>query len=171
MIIVSKDDIDKFEEHEIKKIRPIKKNLYDWLIKQTMARKKKPKIIRDKLKDKIVRGIWTHLEIQERKEERREKKHNEIIIKDRIMRYIRTLFEQKEDYYEPKWVSNFSNNTYIEYESNGDKNRNLSLDKYLNKIKLYVRNTIIDLENSDAWKIQLTTAINLSFQKMVKKSV
>ena len=161
MIIVSKDDIDKFEEHEIKKIRPIKKNLYDWLIKQTMARKKKPKIIRDKLKD----------ETQERKEERREKKHNEIIIKDRIMRYIRTLFEQEEDYYEPKWVSNFSNNTYIEYESNGDKNRNLSLDKYLNKIKLYVRNTIIDLENSDAWKIQLTTAINLSFQKMVKKSV
>ena len=80
------------------------------------------------------------METEERKEERGEKKHNEIIIKDRIMRYIRTLFEQEEDYYEPKWVSNFSNNTYIEYESNCDKNRNLSLDKYLNKIILYLRN-------------------------------
>ena len=33
-----------------------------------------------------------------------------------------TLFEQEEDY-EPKRVSNFWNNIYIEYESNGDKNR------------------------------------------------
>ena len=33
LIIVSKDDIDKFEEQEKKKIRPTKKNWYDWLIK------------------------------------------------------------------------------------------------------------------------------------------
>ena len=46
------------------------------------------------------------------------------------------LFEQQEekDYCKPKRVSNFWNN-YIEYESDGDKNRNLSLDEYLNKIK------------------------------------
>ena len=50
------------------------------------------------------------------------KKHNERIVKDRIIRDIRTLFEQEEDY-EPKRVSNFWNNIYIEYESNGDKNR------------------------------------------------
>ena len=49
----------------------------------------------------------------------------EIIIKDRIIRAAKTLFEQQEeDYYEPKRVSNFWNNNYIEYESNGDKNRN-----------------------------------------------
>ena len=29
---------------------------------------------------------------------------------------------------------------------------------------------MIDLENSNAWKIQLTTAINIFFQKMAKKS-
>ena len=34
-----------------------------------------------------------------------------------------------------KIESNFYNNNYIEYESNGDRNRNLSLDEYLNKIK------------------------------------
>ena len=31
-------------------------------------------------------------------------------------------------------MNNFWNNNYIEYESNDDKNRNLSLDEYLNKI-------------------------------------
>ena len=33
----------------------------------------------------------------------------------------------------PKRVSSFWNNNYIEYESNGDKNNNLSLDKEENK--------------------------------------
>ena len=57
-------------------------------------------------------------------------------------------------------MSNFWNNDYIEYENNGDKNWNLSLDEYLNKIKPYLKDIISDLQNSDAWKIQLTTAIN-----------
>ena len=60
--------------------------------------------------------------------QKKKKKHNERIIKDRIVRDIRTRFEQEkeEGYYESKIVSNFWNNNYIEYESNGDKNRNLS---------------------------------------------
>ena len=44
-------DMDKFEK-EMKKIRPIKKNWYDRLIKQTMAMEKKPIVIIDKLKEK-----------------------------------------------------------------------------------------------------------------------
>ena len=76
---------------------------------------------------------------------------------------IRTLFEQEEDYCEPKRVSNFWNNSYIEYESNGDKNSNLSLDEYLNKIKLYLRSIIINLQNPDAWKNQLIIAIKFIF--------
>ena len=40
-----------------------------------------------------------------------------------------TLFEQQEeDCYKPERVNNFWNNTYTDYESNGDKNRNLSLN-------------------------------------------
>ena len=62
-------------------------------------------------------------------------------------------------------VNNFWNNNYIEYENNGDKNRNLSLDKYLNKIKPYLRNIIIGLQNSDTWKIRLTIAINFISSK------
>ena len=48
---------------------------------------------------------------------------------------------------------------------NGDKNNNLSLDEYLNKIKLYLRNIIIDLQSSGTWRIQLTTAINFISSK------
>ena len=73
-----------------------------------------------------------------------------------MIRYVRTLFEQEEDNYVPKRVSSSWNNDYIEYESNGDKNSNLSLDEYLNKIEPYLRDVIIDLQSSDTWKIQLT---------------
>ena len=87
--------------------------------------RKKSKIIRDKLKGKIINNIWTLFDTEEAKEDKK-KKQNEGIIKDRIIRDIRTLFEQQEeDYYQPKRVSNFWNNNYIEYMSNGDKNRNL----------------------------------------------
>ena len=42
LIIVSKDDMDKFEEHEMKKIRLIIRNWFDWLNKQS-AMGNKPK--------------------------------------------------------------------------------------------------------------------------------
>ena len=57
------------------------------------------------------------------------------------------------------------NNNYIEYESNGDKNRSLSLDEYVNIFEPYLRNIIIDLQNSDTWKIKLTIAINYIYSK------
>ena len=85
--------------------------------------------------------------------------------KVRIIGDIWTLFATEEDYYKPKRVSHFWNNNYIEYENSGDKNINLSLDEYLNKIKPYLRNIIIDLQNSDAWKIQLTIAIDIISSK------
>ena len=45
--------MDKFEGEEMKKIRPINRNWFDQLIKQNMMGKK-PKIIRDKLKNKMI---------------------------------------------------------------------------------------------------------------------
>ena len=120
---MSKDDIDKFEEQEMKKIK-----WFDWSIKQNVM-EKKPKITRDKLKDKIINHIWTLSKTKKEKEERKKKKHNDRTNKDRIIREIRRLFEQEEkeeDYYETKRVNNLWNNSYIEYEGNSDKNRNLS---------------------------------------------
>ena len=53
--------------------------------------RKKPKIIRAKLKDKTINDNWTLFET--RKEERKKNKHNGRINKDRIIRDIKTLFE------------------------------------------------------------------------------
>ena len=82
--------------------------------------------------------------------QRKRKKQNERIIKEKIIRDVRILFEQAEkDYYKPKRINSFWNSNYIEYDSNGDKNRNLSLDECLNKTEFYLRNIIIDLQSSN----------------------
>ena len=70
-IIVPKDKMDNSEEQIMRKVRPIKKNWFGPLIKQIMVREKKPKIHGDKLKDKIIRDIWTLFETEEEKEERK----------------------------------------------------------------------------------------------------
>ena len=79
---------------------------------------------------------------------------------DKIFRDIITLAESfEEDYY--KLIRNsiaFSSN-YIEYESNGDKDKMLSTEKYLDKIEPYLNNFIDDHKNQGEWKIQLTMAI------------
>ena len=58
-------------------------------------------------------------------------------------------------------VSNFWENNYIGNESKEDRNENLSLNKYLDKIKPYLKNIIIDFQN--IWTIQLTVAISFIF--------
>ena len=71
----------------------------------------KPKITRDKLKVKIINDIWNLLKQMEKKKEKIRK--NQRITKDGIIRDSRILFEQQEDYYEPKRVGNFWNNNWI----------------------------------------------------------
>ena len=75
--------IDAFEEQETKEIRPIIRNQFDKLIKQNVL-KNKPKIIRDILKDKIMKDIF---DTKTKKEKKRKK--NEY----RIIRDIRKLFD------------------------------------------------------------------------------
>ena len=83
----------KFEEQEIKKIRLIIVKWFDWLIDKNVMGKK-AEIIRDKLKDKIIRD--TSRLFQTKEEERKKKKHNSRINKGRINRDIRTLLKQEE---------------------------------------------------------------------------
>ena len=80
---------------------------------------------------------------------RPEKENN--AIKDRIIRDIRNLFEngEEENYYKSVSVNNFWNNNYIEYESNGDENKTLSIKRYFNKIRPYFKDIIDNLKKSD----------------------
>ena len=42
----------------------------------------------------------------------------------------------------------------------GDRNKTLSVEQYLHKIKSYLKDIIKDLKKSDTWKIQLAITIN-----------
>ena len=76
-------------------------------------------------------------------------------IQDRILRDLRNLFEneEEENYYKLVRVSNVWSNNYIEYESNGDKNKALSVEEYVNKSRPYLKDIINNLQKFDTWKI------------------
>ena len=50
-------------------------------------------------------------------------------VKCRIFRYIRKLFGHRGDYYKLLRWGNFLSNNYIEYESNCDRNKTLSVEE------------------------------------------
>ena len=87
-----------------------------------------------------------------------------------------------EDYYKPIIARGAFNGSYIQYESKGNKGKNLSMKEYLNMIRPYLSNIINDHktrglaryhsgnktcaeETSSEWKIQLTMAINFISSK------
>ena len=61
-------------------------------------------------------------------------------------------------------VGNFWSDNYIEYESNGDRNKTLSIKEYFDEIKPNLKDKN-DLKKSDRWKTQLTMAINFVSSK------
>ena len=63
-------------------------------------------------------------------------------IKDRILRDNNNLFEE---YYKPVRVNDFWSNNCIEYKSNSDRNKTLSAEEYLDKIRPYLKDIINDL--------------------------
>ena len=57
------------------------------------------------------------------------------------------MYESEEDYYEPVKISSAFNNNYIEYKSNGRKDKTLSIKEYLDIIKQYLS----DIINEHKW--------------------
>ena len=62
------------------------------------------------------------------------------------IRDVRNLFNLSidEDYYKPIKTNDAFNNSYIVYESKGDKDKTLTVKEYLDMIKLYLGNIIND---------------------------
>ena len=68
------------------------------------------------------------------------------------LRSIENLFNKiDEDYYKPKKTKSAFNDNYIEYERRGNKDKNLSPEKYLDMIRPYLK----DMTNSHKAPIQL----------------
>ena len=58
----------------------------------------------------------------------------------------------KKDYYKPiRDVNAFSSN-YIEYESNKDKDKTLSIEEYLDEVKQYLNDSIDGFKTRVEWK-------------------
>ena len=92
------------------------------------------------------------------------KKENKSI-KDRVIKDIKLHLGQEDDHYKIVRVSDFWNSNYIKYENNGDKNKNLLVILYFNKLEPYLKDFINDLQKSGTWKVQLTNAINFISSK------
>ena len=71
------------------------------------------------------------------------------VINDGIIRDIWNLLEQEEDYYKPVRIIYFWSNNYIEYKSNDDNNKALSVEEHLNKIRPHLENIMNDLKKLD----------------------
>ena len=100
------------------------------------------------------------------------------------MRNVKDFFDLPidEDYYKPIIAKGAFNDSYIQYESKGDKGKNLSIKENLNMTKPYLSDIINDHktsglvryhsgnktwlgESSSEWKIKLTMAINFISSK------
>ena len=68
------------------------------------------------------------------------------------------LFNE-EDYFKPTEVKSDFDDSYVLYESRGDKDANLALYEYFDKIKPYLKDMIDDYKPKGEWKIQITMRI------------
>ena len=73
-------------------------------------------------------------------------------IKDRILRDIKNIFQhqkEEENCYRQIRVSNFWRKNYVSFQSNGDGNKALSVEEYLNKIRLYLSDIVNNVLKMD----------------------
>ena len=68
-------------------------------------------------------------------------------------------------------IGNDVSSIYIEYKSNGNKDKTLSIQDYLDEIKPYLSDMLNDHKTQGEWKITITMAINLFPSKILKKLV
>ena len=91
------------------------------------------------------------------KEIRRENNDNNEIIRD-----LRALYESEEDYYELQKTKGGFNDDYIEYGSNGDRDKRLSIQEYLNMVRPYLSNIIDDHKDTSTMHIENQNIITLT---------
>ena len=67
----------------------------------------------------------------------------------------------EDDYYKPAEVKTAFNGSYVLYESKGDEDSKLSIDKYLDIIRLYLKDSIDDHKSKGEWKINANDFFSL----------
>ena len=77
---------------------------------------------------------------------------------DNITYGLDYLFNE-EDYYKPTEVKSAFDGNYVLYESRGDKDAELVLYEYFDKMKPHLKDMIDDYKSKGEWKIQITMRI------------
>ena len=144
----------------------IKKELYE------VERKKN---LSDKEKEKIDDNLYELVNKLNKKEKYRYHDHDDLDYHG--IRDIENLFDanNNEDYYKTILVKSSFNESYKCYESRGDKDKKLSIEQYLDMIKLYLSDLINENKaietSSNEWKIQMNMHINFFLQMIQEKFV
>ena len=73
--------------------------------------------------------------------------------------------EIKKDVYEPIKISVPFNDNYVEYKSESERDKSISIKKYPDRIREYLRKMINDKKKIGEWKIQLVLKINFISSK------
>ena len=72
---------------------------------------------------------------------------------DKVFKDLRFLLDPEKGHYKPiKTVSAFNNN-YIQYQSTGDKDKNLSSEEYIDISRPYLTDIINSHKTQGEWKI------------------
>ena len=85
--------------------------------------------------------------------------------KDKILRDLDFTLDPEKDYYEPRKTASAFNNKYIQYESIGDKDKNLSIKEYIDIIRPYLSDITNNHKTQGEWKIHLKMVINFVSSK------
>ena len=124
-------DFNELRDRSLKpKVKEIRKNLYE----------KENKNLSESKTKEIEKNLF---ELEESLS--RLKKHYDYDdIQYKGIRDVGNLFNQSmdEDYYKPIKTKSAFNGNYIEYESKGDKDKNLSIKKYFRMIRTYLSDII-----------------------------
>ena len=137
------------------KIKEIRRSLYDIKIPKNLPKSK-------------IKGIEKNLNKLHESLFKLKKYYDNDGIEYMRIKHVKNLFNQTdEDYYKPiKTTCVFDNkNNYIEYKSEGDKDKILSVKEYLDMIRPYLSDMINDHRTQGEWKIQLTLSINFMSSK------
>ena len=77
--------------------------------------------------------------------------------------------ESKKYVYKPIKISGVFNDNFVEYQSNGNRDRSISIARYLNNIREHLKKLIEDKKKSGEWKIQLIMKIHfISSRKFIE---
>ena len=137
----------------LEKINEIRKKLFK---KETVYNGLKAKEQNDSLTDeekKVLKRINRYLKDFKKDLEKLQK------YQQNITYGLDYLFNEEDDYSQPKKVKKAFDGGYILYESIGDTYGRLSINEYFNIIKPYLKDLIDDHNSKDKWKIQLSMRV------------